>query len=560
MQQPMQTAHRRPSPRISSFLSQPEFVLFLLDLVNYLLLQPRDDGKAVALWKPRTSPQRSGRVTQVARRASELGAAPQRSPAALPRPGGCGHRSAGSPARQPPPLGARPAPGGAGPVLARLALGARAALPAAPRSPRCPGGGGGGGSGSALPRPPAPRSAAASRPSPRLTSAPGGGATPGTRIAGPRGVPPPGAALPAPLGESPESGGVAAPPPRRGAAPVPAGAPRPPLLPGGRLQTGAKRGEPALGLGTGPERGAALAARGGRAAQHRRCVPASLRRGGGAGGHASDRPSACPRLGERPCPRKSCRPRLRSPPSPSVRRCPLRPPPPQPGMAAEQPPAEPRSRCRAGTARRLRAGAAGGIERGAERSLPGGGAGCPGSGVLSARIRGCWVPGLGDVGCPDSGNAGCSGSGLLGARAQGCWVPGLRGVGCPSSGILSARIRGMLGARAQGCWVPRLGVGRASRTFPLRFRAGARGCGEHGRGGGVVPQPPAGRHRRGEQRWPRLAPGRLQCRSGRAVPAEPDPAPRRGSAGSGGPPGGDARGGAAGAGGWGPVQSGIRDR
>lgn len=50
-----------------------------------------------------------------------------------------------------------------------------------------PGGGGGSGSGWALPRPPAPRSGAASRPSPRLTSPPGGGATPGMRIAEPKG-------------------------------------------------------------------------------------------------------------------------------------------------------------------------------------------------------------------------------------------------------------------------------------------------------------------------------------------------------------------------------------
>lgn len=99
----------------------------------------------------------------------------------------------------------------------RRPWGRGAALPASPRSPRCPGGGGG--SGSALPRPPAPRSAAASRPSPRLTSAPGGGATPGMRIAEPRGVPPPGTALPSPLGESPESGGTVAPLPRQGAAP-----------------------------------------------------------------------------------------------------------------------------------------------------------------------------------------------------------------------------------------------------------------------------------------------------------------------------------------------------
>ncbi|XP_039428162.1 translation initiation factor IF-2-like, partial [Corvus cornix cornix] len=161
---------------------------------------------------------------------------------------------------------------------------------------------------------------------------------------------------------------------RRLAGGRPQSPPAPPALrycPAGE-KAGEKRAESALRAGARPERGAALAARGGRVAQRRRCVPASLRRaprlhkrrGGEQGGDMRDQPPA-----PRPSPGwESARARggaanpgsAARPPNPAVRRCPLRPPPPQPGMRAEQPPADPRSRCGTGAAQRLRAGGGGG--------------------------------------------------------------------------------------------------------------------------------------------------------------------------------------------------------
>ncbi|XP_075619540.1 uncharacterized protein LOC142603358 [Balearica regulorum gibbericeps] len=445
-------------------------------------------------------------------------------------------------AGKPPPLGARPPPGGAGcwpGAAAAGPLGARAALPAAPRSPRCPGGGGGGGSCSALPRPPAPRSAACqpALPAADITArrrSDTGDANSRAEGGSPSRKPP---CLF--LSENPPK--AAAWPLRRlagGAAPVPPGAPPPPphrstaaegpaVLPGGRLpalprsgpgrtgpqaQARVESGAPRSQLGVAGQRRA-----GGwplppspRAPRLLSACTSAAARGRKGGGRALSGASARPRLGERPCPR-------RRPPSPAPRAplggrrprqcggCPLCPPPAECDTGTEELSAAgaaplPLRNSRRAKAARGRAGGAGQRRRGgtrspgsapaaggegpgpaAKRRLPGGG--CPGRGE-AARGRG------GRAGVPDASAGAPGGRGLRYAGKPEPGAPGRRRgvVPHPQAGDQLRR-----GTRAGEHRPPRLASGRP----PLSHRAGLSragpGTAHRGRAVGSAAYGPRGR-------------------------------------------------------------------